>query len=113
MKFGLVHMLVALCLCTGVLHTGAENLRSRVLPRCQRVDDVCNKKEDCCEDLNCIGPFTEGGNKTCQIFHCIPEGKQCDNGARSHECCEDLTCVPRVGKKGKTYCAPEPYFPSI
>ncbi len=77
MKFVLVYMLVALCLCTGVLRTGAKNLRPRVLDPvdfCMGENEHCNKKKDCCEGFNCVGPFTHG-SKTCQISHCIPEGK--------------------------------------
>ncbi len=106
MKFGLVHMLVALCLCTGVLRTGAKNLRPRVLDPvdfCMGENEHCNKKKDCCEGFNCVGPFTHG-SKTCQISHCIPEGKQCSNGERPHNCCEDLVCI--LQDNGKQNCEP-------
>ncbi len=60
------------------------------------------KKRDCCPGLNCVGPFTEGGTKTCQISHCIPDGKQCNNGERPHECCDELICL--LHDNGKQYC---------
>ncbi len=60
------------------------------------------KKRDCCPGLNCVGPFYGDKSKTCQISHCIPDGKQCNNGERPHECCDELICL--LHDNGKQYC---------
>ncbi len=60
-KFGLVHMLVALCLCIGVHRTVAQNLGSHILPGCSKKCFSCNKKEDCCPGLNCVGVHSRKG----------------------------------------------------
>ncbi len=99
MKLGQVHMLVALCLCTGVLRTGAENIWSRLLNSRKQNNQPCDKKKDCCDGLHCVGPFTEGGTKTCQISHCIPDGKQCNNGERPHKCCDGFVCLLQENEK--------------
>ncbi len=110
MKFVQVHKLVALCLCLGVLCTRAQNLRPRLLaPDCFVEGDTCTKKRDCCEGLNCVGPRTDDGSKTCEKpggagtkNHCIPEGKLCNNGNQPHQCCVGYYCT--VHFDGKFRC---------
>ncbi len=69
MKFVQVHKLVALCLCLGVLRTGAHNLRPRLLhPRCIKEGGRCGTggKRNCCEGLNFVGRHSNDGSKTCE-----------------------------------------------
>ncbi len=110
MKFVQIHKLVALRLCLGVLRTGVQNLRPRLLqPGCIGDGGSCAKKQDCCKGLNCVGTLSNDGSKTCEKpgartkNHCIPEDKQCNNGERPHDCCEGF-CALQEG--GKHKCAP-------
>ncbi len=59
---------------------------------------------ECCEDLNCVGTFTNDGTKMCERpragigNHCITEGKRCNKGGppgqrANHDCCGILNCI--------------------
>ncbi len=117
MKFVQVHKLVALCLCLGVARTVARNLRSRWLPSsCIEEGLSCGigGPQNCCDGLNCVkavgldDKMCEGtGHGQGTKNHCIPEGKQCNNGARPHDCCEDLECLLTIDTNG-FHCLPVP-----
>ncbi len=92
MKFVQVYKFVALCLCLGVARSCL----------CIGEGGSCSTGEtlDCCKYLHCVKAVGQD-DKTCEKpgrgkgtdKHCIPEGKQCNNGARPHDCCEGLGCL--------------------
>ncbi len=66
--------------------------------------------QNCCDGLNCVKAVGLD-DKTCERTahgqgtknHCIPEGKQCNNGERPHDCCDGF-CV--LQEDGKHKCVP-------
>ncbi len=106
MKFVQVGKLVGLfCLCLGATLTGAQGCGTNSAP--------CSRMTDCCDGLNCVNMWRGDTLKRCFepglygfINHCIPEGKQCNNGKRPHFCCRGLGCFEEEGDNPKSYCRP-------
>ncbi len=113
MKFVQAVKLVGLCLCLGVVCTGAQNLRPRMLGDCIVDGEKCGDggKKSCCDGLNCVAKLSKkGGPKLCLKpglgvktvnNQCVAGGKKCH---RTKECCSGRCVYTETDKKVESIC---------